>query len=275
MPQGACDCHAHICGPADRFPYADDRIYTPPDALAEDYATLLATLRVSRTVLVQPSVYGTDNRAMLEALKALRELGLECRAVAVVGPEVTDEELVHLDASGTRGIRLNLVDVADPATGHSLETSRRLAERVADFGWHTEFLIHVDDYPDFAADFEDWPTPIVTGHMGYCRLGKNVYDSGFQGMIDLAKAGMCWIKLTGPYRISAGNLPYAEATNFARALVDAVPDRLIWGTDWPHVMVTKAMPNDADLADLLPDWTIDEETLKAVLVDNPSRLYGF
>lgn len=275
LPHGSCDSHAHVCGPADEFPYWSGRIYTPPDALEKNYATLLAALGVTRAVLVQPSVYGTDNRAMLAALGHLRARGLDCRAVAVVDRDVSDDDLARLDAAGVCGIRFNLVDVADPGSGPSLDVFRGLAHRVAAYDWHTEFLIHVDDYPDFAVDFADWPAPIVIGHMGYCRIGNGPDTPGFQSMLRLAEAGRCWIKLTGPYRVSEGDLPYASAAAYTRTLAEAVPDRLVWGTDWPHVMVTKAMPNDADLVDLLHGWIPDEAIRRAVLVDNPSRLYGF
>lgn len=275
LPKGACDCHAHICGPASKFPYASDRIYTPPDALVPDYAALLDALCVERAVLVQPSVYGSDNTSMLEALPRLRDHGIACRAVAVVDPLVEDRELQALNAAGVCGIRFNLVDLADPDCGLPLAIMRNLAERISTLGWHTEFLVHVDDDPAFDQTFAEWPTPIVIGHMGYCRVDSNTDAPGFKAMVRLAQAGRCWIKLTGPYRISKDDLPYSSATMFARALVEAVPEQLIWGTDWPHVMVTKAMPNDADLADLVTDWITDNRILHAVMTDNPTRLYDF
>jgi predicted TIM-barrel fold metal-dependent hydrolase len=276
-PMGAlsCDTHAHICGPESEYAYAAERIYTPPDALLPDYLALLATLGVERAVLVQPSVYGTDNRVMLAALREMAAAGLACRGVAVVGGSVTAAELDDMHAAGIRGLRFNLVDVADPDGNAPLEAIRALAERVAPRGWHTEFLIHADDYPDFEHVFAGFPTPIVVGHMGYLRPGRNADDAGFQGMLRLAAAGGCWIKLTAPYRISAGDLPYEEAADFARAVVAAAPGRAIWGTDWPHVMVTKKMPNDADLCDLFHGWVPDPETRRRILVDNPAALYDF
>ena len=275
LPGGTCDCHAHICGPASEFPYVSDRIYTPPDALAPDYVALLAVLGVERAVLVQPSVYGHDNTAMLAALPRLRDEGIACRAVVVVDPRIEDHELRNLDAAGVRGIRFNLVDLADPGAGPPLETMRDLADRISVLGWHTEFLVHVDDDPAFDRTFAEWPTPIVVGHMGYCRADATIENPGFQAMLRLAKTGRCWIKLTGAYRVASDDLPYAKASTFARALVEAVPEQLVWGTDWPHVMVTKAMPNDADLADLLRDWIPDPGIRRTVTADNPGRLYGF
>jgi predicted TIM-barrel fold metal-dependent hydrolase len=271
----SCDTHAHICGPESDHAYAGDRIYTPPDALLPDYLKLLETLGVERAVLVQPSVYGTDNSVMLSAMRNMTAAGMQCRGVAVVDETVTEAKLDDMHEAGVRGLRFNLVDLADPGKGTPLERIRSLCERVAPRGWHAEFLIHVDDYPEFDTIFEDFPTGIVVGHMGYLRLGQTVASDGFAAMLRMAAAGRCWIKLTAPYRISAGDLPYPEAGDFARAVVAAAPDRVIWGTDWPHVIVSKPMPNDADLCDLFFQWVADPQTRRRILVDNPATLYDF
>ncbi len=275
FPALACDTHAHICGPISRFRYAEERIYTPPDALVPDYVNLLKTLGCGRAVLVQPSVYGTDNTVLLAALNDIRASGVDCRGVAVIDKDVTDEELKRFDEAGIRGIRFNLVDVANPKTGLPLDEMRALCTRIAALDWHAELLIHVDDYPDFDKVFADWPVDIVIGHMGYCRLGQGPQSEGFQAMLRLAGEGRCWIKMTGPYRISPGELPYRQAGDFAHALAENVPRRLIWGTDWPHVMISKKMPNDADLCDLFADWVADHEWRQAILVKNPAKLYRF
>ena len=272
LPPGACDSHAHICGPESAHPYAPERIYTPPDALLGDYLEMLGALGVERAVLVQPSVYGTDNTVLMEALE---KAGPRCRAVAVVDEAVTDADIERLHNAGVRGLRFNLVDVADPSGAIALGPVTRLAERVKPLGWHAEFLIHVDDYPGLDAMFADFPTDIVIGHMGYMRPGRDIGEAGFEAMVRLARAGGCWVKLTGPYRISAGDLPYGDVKAVARALVEAAPGRVVWGTDWPHVMVTKPMPNDGDLCDLLADWVPDADLRKRLLVDNPAELYGF
>ncbi|MPY69279.1 MAG: amidohydrolase family protein [Alphaproteobacteria bacterium] len=272
LPAGACDTHAHICGPAARYAYSPDRIYTPPDALLTDYRAMLEALRMERCVLVQPSVYGVDNAAMLDAMAAL---GPRCRGVAVVDGAVTKDELARLHEAGVRGVRLNLVDVRSPTGAVPLDDARALAARVAPMGWHVELLIHADDYPDFDVMFADFPADIVLGHLGYMRPGKGVDDPGFAALLRLLEGGRCWVKLTGPYRISAGDLPYADILPHARALADAAPDRILWGSDWPHVMVKKAMPNDGDLCDLLAGWIPDEGARERVLVHNPAALYGF
>ncbi len=274
-PSLACDCHAHICGPVSRFAYAEDRIYTPPDALVPDYVNLLNVIGCRRSVLVQPSVYGTDNTVLLGALDELRKRGIDCRGVAVVDPAISDKALERMHSAGVRGVRFNLVDVGDPQVRLPLAEMRRLCTRIAPLQWHAELLVHVDDYPDFDTLFGDWPVDIVTGHMGYSHVGHGVEAAGFQAMLRLAAAGRCWIKLTGPYRISSHDLPYPEASLFARTLAERVPDRLLWGTDWPHVMVAKPMPNDADLFNLLIDWMSDEGQRSQVLVANPAALYGF
>ncbi|MDA1088836.1 MAG: amidohydrolase family protein [Proteobacteria bacterium] len=271
----ACDSHAHICGPEAEHAYAADRIYTPPDALPADYLRLLKTLGAERCVLVQPSVYGADNTVMLAAITEITAAGVACRGVAVVDDTITEAALDDMHAAGVRGLRFNLVDIADPSQGAPLATIRAFSARIAARGWHTELLLHADDYPDFDTTFADFPTEIVVGHSGYLRLGRNAACAGFQGMLRLAEAGRCWIKLTAPYRISAGGLPYPEAGGFAGAVVDAAPGQVVWGSDWPHVKVSTMIPNDADLCDLFFDWVPDPAARRRILVDNPARLYDF
>lgn len=279
MGAGTCDTHMHICGPSGTYSYDGQRIYTPPDALVPDYIKLMKTLGLARTVLVQPSIYGADNRAMLDAMTELDAAGIDCRGVGVVDFDVSDVELERLNNAGIRGLRFNLVDVADPSKGLPLDDIRHIASRLAGFGWpepwHVEFLAHVDDYPNLVDMFEGFPTDIVFGHTGYVRIGKSTNDPGFQAMLELAKADKCWIKMTGPYRISAGDLPYLDAGEFARAAVAAAPSRVIWGTDWPHVKISKPMPHDADMVDCFHDWVPDVAHRQRILVDNPTRLYGF
>jgi 2-pyrone-4,6-dicarboxylate lactonase len=273
LPAGAIDCHAHICGPAARYPYSAARIYTPPDALLPAYRAVLDTLGVGRAVLVQPSVYGTDNRALLDALAADPA---RLRGVAVVGDDVADKELERLHAAGVRGLRCNVVDVADPAAGLPLAVLSRLARRIAPLGWHIELLAHVSDCPDLAEKFADFPVDLVFGHYGYAPTRCGTGDAGFRGLLELARAGRAWVKFTGAYRISGTEDPlYADVRPFAEALVQANPQRLLWGTDWPHVMVRGRMPNDADLCDAVLGWIADPALRQAMLVDNPARLYGF
>ena len=275
LPGGACDCHAHICGPAAAYPYVAERIYTPPDATLDSYRHLLAVLGVERAVLVQPSVYGTDNRAMLAALRAA---GPGFRGVAVVAPTITEGEVAALHRSGVRGVRLNLVDRREGRNAVPLALVRTLAQRIARFGWHIEFLVNLDEAAGFADAVADLPVPIVLGHLGYPRAGAGEWTGakGFAQLLELLADGRCWVKLTGPYRISAApDLPYADVDAAAARLVEAAPGRLVWGSDWPHVMMKKPMPNDGPLCDLLARWIPDAATRRRILVENPTALYGF
>lgn len=275
FPSGAVDCHAHVCGPASQYPYAQERIYTPPDATLKSYQDLLKMLGVDRAVLVQPSVYGIDNRAMLTALKAHPE---KFRGVAVIPnnpQDITDSYLEELHSAGVRGIRCNIVDVADQSAGLPIEHLKNLASRIKPFGWHLELLMHVNEYPNLAKVFENFPVDLVFGHFGYSHAKYGIQNDGFLGLLELLKNNRAWVKMTGPYRICDGDLPYLDMRLLNDAVIKANPSRLVWGTDWPHVMVKKQMPHDADLCDLLGSWVRDENLRKSILVDNPCILYDF
>ncbi len=273
LPKLTCDTHAHILGPITRYDYSPARVYTPPDCLLSDYQKMLATLGVERAVLVQPSVYGNDNTVMLGALRAA---GNAFRGVAVVDDNIADAELTKLNAAGVRGVRVNIVDVKDrkPSTLPMAELTA-LAKRIAPLGWHMEFLMHCDEFPDMDRTFADFPVDIVLGHLGYMKTDKGLHDAGFQALLRLMKAGKAWVKFTGPYRISTQALPHLDTNPYAHALIAANAERMLWGTDWPHVMVKNAMPNDGDLCDLLSAWIADAAMREQVLVRNPAKLYGF
>ena len=269
------DCHAHVCGPANLFPYATERIYTPPDASLENYQALLGMLGIDRAVLVQPSVYGTDNRAMLAALKSNPK---QFRGVVVIPnnpQEISDQYLQELHAAGVRGVRCNIVDVADKTAGLPIQTLKAVAERIKPFGWHLELLMHMNEYPGLAKVFENFPVNLVFGHFGYVHAKHGVKNAGFQGLLELVRNEQAWVKMTGPYRICDGNLPYEDMRPFNDAVIEANPKRLVWGSDWPHVMVKKHMPHDADLCELFGSWVRDSALRKTILVDNPCILYDF
>ncbi len=273
LPPGATDTHAHVFGPGTRHQCIADRLYTPTDCLLADFRHMLATLGVERAVLVQPSVYGTDNSAMLDALK---QAGAKFRGVAVVADDVAETELKRLHAAGVRGVRVNIVDVKDRKPGTlPLAALTRLALKIKPFGWHMEFLLHVDEFPDLDRLLADFPVATVYGHLGYMKTDKGTSNAGFQALLKLMRAGRAWVKLTGPYRISAQTLPHADTDAYAHALLEAAPNQIVWGSDWPHVMVKTAMPNDGDLADMLADWIPNAAQRKQVLVENPARLYEF
>ncbi|AMN39417.1 amidohydrolase family protein [Rhodoplanes sp. Z2-YC6860] len=275
FPVLSCDTHAHIVGPATRFPYVKERIYTPPDSTYDDYRRLLSALGVGRAVLVQPSVYGADNTAMLDAM---RRFGPGVRAVAVAEPSLSENEIEALHAAGVRGLRFNVVDRREDKNVVPAAMLRDIARRIAPFGWHIELLVNVDEAKDIANAVADIPVPIVLGHLGYPKSGAQHWTqhAAFAEMLRLIAKGRCWIKLTGPYRISdSADVPYEDVDAAAHALVKAAPERLIWGTDWPHVMKKKRMANDGELADLVERWIPDARTRSRVLVDNPAELYGF
>ena len=273
MPALACDAHAHVLGPAAQYDYSPARVYTPPDCLPRAYRHMLDTMGITRAVLIQPSVYGTDNSAMLDAMKADPQ---RLRGVAVVDPAINDAELKAMHATGVRGVRVNIVDVKDRKAGSlPMDMLRPLAARIAPMGWHMEFLMHADEFPDLDRTFADFPVPIVLGHLGYMKTALGLGNPGFQALLRLMQAGRAWVKLTGPYRISGGPMPHDDTVPFAHALIKANAERVIWGSDWPHVMHKGAMPNDADITDLLLAWVPDAAQRERVLVSNPARLYGF
>jgi len=221
---------------------------------------------------VQPSIYGSDNTVLLNAMA---QLGGHCRGVAVVDDDVSDAELKRLHDAGVRGVRVNVVDVAEDKGVIPMAPVSKLARRIKRFGWHIEFLMHADEFPDLDKTFADLPVDVVLGHLGYMRTDKGLEHPGFDALLRLMQSGKAWVKLTGPYRISTQPLPHPDTIPFARALIDAAPQRVLWGTDWPHVMVKGAMPNDGALADLLLDWVPDAGLREQVLVKNPEKLYGF
>ena len=271
VPEAACDTHVHVFGPAVRYPYQKQRSYTPPDCPPADLFKLHQTLGISRAVVVQASVHGIDNRAILDAVKLSPN---RLRAVAAVGPKVTDTELEALHFGGVRGIRINLVDKGGMPFA-SMNELYKLSERIADMGWHIELLVHVDEIGGFPELLKRLSVPVVVGHFGYMKASKGVKDPNYQNFLSILADGKCWVKLTGPYRISRQDIPpYNDVAPFAAKLVECVPERLLWGSDWPHVMQVKPMPNDADLLDLLAGCVPDVILLNRILVDNPRILYG-
>jgi 2-pyrone-4,6-dicarboxylate lactonase len=276
LPEAATDCHAHICGPVEKFPYWSERIYTPPDALMSSYKAMLNGLGVSRGVIVQPSVYADDNRAMLAALASDPQ---NLRGIAVVKSTISDSELLVMNEAGVRGVRCNIVDLASAKGELPVNELRALADRIAPFKWHLELLMHVNEFPQLQSQLGELPVDLVFGHYGYVPTGVGIQDAGFQALLALMKRGKAWVKFTGPYRISSRSKAqqpmYEDVKPFAQALMACNPSRIVWGTDWPHVMVKGAMPNDADLCDLLGDWVLDSELREKILVHNPAALYGF
>jgi len=270
VPPLACDCHVHVFGP--QYPYQEERSYTPPDAPVHRLRHLHDNLGLTRAVIVQASVHGTDNTAVLDAVATDPE---RFRGVAAVGEDVTDAELERLNAGGIRGVRLNLVDKGGMPFS-SLASVRAFADRIRDMGWHVELLVHVEQSDELADLVRTLSVPVSVGHVGYTKAGAGIDHPGYQRFLDLLRDGYCWVKLTGPYRISAREaFPYDDVKPFAEAVVTAAPDRIVWGSDWPHVLHYKPMPNDGDLLDSLAEWVPDPRQRQKILVDNPATLYGF
>ncbi len=268
LPPGACDTHAHVFGPQTRYAYDPKRRYTPPDALPSSYIKLLKTLGFSRGVLVQASVYMTDNSAMLDALA---ETDFELRGVVATDASVTDAELERMNGLGVRGMRLNLRH----ANGAGADDAPDLARRIAQFGWHLNFRITRENYAAMHQMLDQVPLDIVVDHMGQVPIEYGLDGADFQALLSLIATRRVWLKLSGPMRISKQALPYADLKPFVQRLVAAGPDRMLFATDWPHTTIAGAMPNDGDLVDLLADWVPDEATRKLILVDNPAFRYGF
>jgi predicted TIM-barrel fold metal-dependent hydrolase len=231
------------------------------------------TLGVDRLVLVQASVHGTDNSIILDALASDPK---NLRAVAAMTEETSDGELARMREAGVRGVRVNLVDRGGMPF-RSLAALAHAAERIRDLGFHLELLVHVESFPELRELTKTICVPMSVGHIGYTKAGEGGLDHpGFQDFLAMLRDGFFWVKLTGPYRISArSKFPYDDVASMAQAVIAAAPDRIVWGSDWPHVMVASGMPNDGDLLDALMEWAPDPVLRNRILVDNPARLYGF
>lgn len=273
VPAGATDCHAHVFGPASRYPYQDNRSYTPPDAPLSQLRAMHTALSIQRLVVVAASVHGTNNNPVLDAIAADPE---NLRGIATVGADIGDQELARLKDGGIRGIRINLVDKGGNPFG-SLDALGGIAERIRDLGFHIELLVHVESFPELRALAKRICVPLSVGHIGYTKAAAGGIDHpGYQEFLALLRDGYFWVKLTGPSRISAHDrFPYSDVAAMAKAVLAAAPDRVVWGSDWPHVMQVKPMPNDGDLLDALAQWAPDAALRRRILVDNPARLYGF
>lgn len=266
-PANATDCHHHIYD--SRFPADPKATLHPGDATVADYRALQRRIGTTRHVVVQPSTYGTDNRCMLDALA---QFGPTARGVAVVDTAVSDDELRRLNAAGVCGIRFNLVQTG--AT--TVEMVTPLAARVHALGWHVQVHALPALIVANAALWRDLPCPVVFDHMGHPHEPEGVNDPVVGVISELAQSGKAWVKLSGVYMDSKVGPPtYADCTPVARAYIKAAPERMVWGSDWPHPTEKTNKPDDAVLFDLLGQWAPDEATRTRILVDNPARLYGF
>ena len=274
-PANACETHAHVFGPADKFPYTPDRSYTPPDAPLEKYLAMLDTLGFARGVLVQGSAHGRDNAAMLDALARQPK---RLRGVAVADKATPNDQLRRFDRLGIRGLRFNHFYRGGKlhyGGGVTIDDAEALVGALADLGWHVQLWLDVKDLPDIATRLKSWPVPVVIDHMGRTDAHAGTGAPGFQALLRLVGEGRCWVKLSGAHRLCDDWPDYAPARPFHEALVKANPDRLVCGTDWPYPRIEAEMPNAGHLLDLFNMWTPDANLRRKILVDNPAKLYGF
>ncbi len=229
---------------------------------------MLRTIRCSRAVLVQPSPYGADHSALLDALRS-GEFPL--RGIALYDDALTDAQLEELHHFGVQGARVHLLPETTAAV---LPRLPAIAERVRRFGWHLQFYLNAERNPDVDRVLLALPVPIVIDHFGLVPAAGGTASPGFQTLLRLARSGRCWFKLSAPYRISERSPGFSDVTPLARALLAAAPERCVWGTDWPHPNAT-FMPNDGDLVDFLAEWAPDDALRHRLLVENPATLYGF
>ncbi len=275
VPPKACDCHNHVFGPAARFPYVAERQYTPPDSPLEDFLHLLDVLGIERAVIVQPSVYGGDNACTADAIARMDG---RARGVAVVDPKIDRAGLEALDRAGFRGVRFNLIHTGGST---SLDALENLADRVAPLDWHVQIYLRGRLLPDIESRLLSLPVPLVIDHMGHMDADAGLEQPGVRCLLRLLEKGRTWVKLI-PYRYDIDGFPFAKAKPLAQALAAARPDRMVWGTDWPHPDIPGPkpgepgpMPNDGDLVDSLEEWFEDRALIKRILVDNPAALYRF
>jgi predicted TIM-barrel fold metal-dependent hydrolase len=284
MPAGACDCHTHIFGDPEKFPFFPGRTYTPETALPDEMAELHTRLNIERVVIVTPSVYGTDNSSTLYGIKAR---AAAARGVAVIDDQTPESELDAMGRAGVCGVRLNLATfgVNDPAVAH-----RRIeaaAERMKRRKWHVQIFTNAPLIAALKDVVAASPVPVVFDHFGGAQADLGIEQPGFAELVGLVKSGRAWVKISGAYRASKRAPDYSDAAPLARALIAANPDRVVWGTDWPHPDAvtppgrkpTEVTPlleiDDGRLLNELAVWAPDSAIRRKILVDNPARLYGF
>jgi predicted TIM-barrel fold metal-dependent hydrolase len=284
VPVLACDSHMHVFGPIERYPGAPGRTYTPSEKRLDEYRPIADSLGLHRTVLVQPSAYGTDNRAPLDVLGAG---SASLRGVAVIDDHCDGTMLEAMHRVGVRGIRLNLMTPRITDTGQARIVLERAAAQVAPLGWHVQIYGDGDILSVIAPLLPDLPAPVVIDHMGGAKLRIGPDEPGFRTLCALLARGHCWAKLSGADIVCESDSDFRGATAFGRALVAANPSRLVWGTDWPHLVHHHAGIGDASppagyrpvdesaLLDTLRASVDNEADWQAILVDNPARLYGF
>ena len=269
MPSGAWDAHAHVIGGNSAFPLMPQRGYTPPPASVDQYIAMLDTVGIEYGVVVQVSVHGHDNRLLLAALRRYPE---RLKGVAVIKPDALEHELIELKEAGVVGVRVNELF----AGGTGADQLEALARRCIDHGWHLDLALPGTRLRELAPVLVRLGVRLVIDHMGWCSAVDGVNQPDFQAVLSLIRNSDTWVKLSGAYRVSGLATPYADSNPFVQALVDAAPDRMVWGSDWPHVAIFDPahMPNVGTLLDVLHVQLEDRTKEIAVLVENPRRLYA-
>ncbi|ALR17958.1 amidohydrolase family protein [Vibrio natriegens] len=269
VPEGAVDSHCHVFGPASKFPYSPKRKYTPCDASKEQLFALRDYLGFSRNVIVQASCHGTDNAALVDALNTAGDLA---RGIAFVDETVTDEELQLMDKAGVRGVRFNFVKrLVDTAPK---ETLKQIAEKIRPLGWHVVVYFEAQDIDEVAPFLKELDMTVVIDHMGRPDVSKGVYSEEFEKFINMMESNpQIWTKVSCPERLTLTPPDYSDVVPFARELVERFPERVLWGTDWPHPNMKSHTPDDGHLVDVIPKIAPSEELQQALLVTNPMKLY--
>jgi 2-pyrone-4,6-dicarboxylate lactonase len=277
-PANSCDTHFHVFGPPEKFPFLSTHEYTPPAAPLEHYIKMIQVIGIERAVVVQPSVHGLDNSATLDAIKSSNG---KFRGVGRIDDQTPKSELRRLHESGIRSIRFNLLD--RPRGNVRLDVLDRCIDNVAQLGWSVDLHIDMTNLIAQEKRIRSMPTPVVIDHIARVRPSDGLNQPGFQLLLALLKLKHVWVKVSGADKIcttkvySYFGLPFIEVIPYARAVIAAAPDRIVWGSDWPHSnnFSPGHTPNDGDLIDLLAAFAPDETTRKTILVDNPAALYGF
>jgi predicted TIM-barrel fold metal-dependent hydrolase len=284
VPAGACDCHTHIHGDPEKFPFFSGRVYTPEPASPEEMAALHKALHIERVVIVTPSVYGTDNSATLFGIKFR---GNTARGVAVIDDKTPEGDLDSMAQAGIRGIRINLATsgVNDPNVGRA--RLQAAIARVKARGWHIQIYTNLPLVTSIKDLVAASPVPVVFDHFGGADAALGLEQPGWSDLVELVKSGKAYVKISGAYRLSKQAPDFPDAVPFAKSLIGANADRIVWGTDWPHPnsvtppdkKPTDVTPlyqiDDGRLFNQLPVWAPDAGIRKKILVDNPARLYGF
>jgi 2-pyrone-4,6-dicarboxylate lactonase len=276
LPYGTVDAHCHVFGPEKEFPFAPERKYTPCDASKDQLFTLRDHLGVARNVIVQATCHGADNSAMVDAVRAA---GGRARGIATVRPDITDQELRALDAQGVRGVRFNFVKrLVDASPKEDLST---IAKKITPLGWHVVLYFEAADLPELEDFFGGLPAPLVIDHMGRPDVTKPLDGTEFTRFLGFVEDNDVWVKVSCPERLTVTGPPaldgerhaYADVVPFARRVVTEFPDRVLWGSDWPHPNLKNHMPDDGLLVDYVPQIARTAELQRKLLVDNPMRLY--